>query len=251
MVSLERLGESSVEALHLLCTRGRTEFARAQEVRQAWLREMFDRGLTGWVAYEGKAPAGYIEYMPVEYAPYSVTGAGGHFLTCLWVLREHRGQGTGAMLLQACLDDCPDGVSTLACRGMDHNPAEFFEHFGFRAVNEEGISVLLTRGDVRVRRGPSSCYTPRKLEGRLAIDVLYNPQCPHSYRVAERLQIVVEGHPCREQIHLLMIDTWAERERVGLSGGIFFNCQEPAFESLAPPDQAEIRRAVDESLLGR
>ena len=249
MARLERLTVSNLEALHVLCTGGRTEFAQAKEVREAWLGEMFERGLTGWVAYEGKTPVGYIEYMPLERAPYNVTGEGGHFITCLWVLREHRGQGTGSVLLQACLAHCPDGVSTLACRGTDYKPAEFFEHLGFQAVHEEGISVLLTRGDVQIRPGPRGRYAPRQLEGRLAIDVLYNPQCPYSYRVAERFQVVVEGHPRRELIDLLVIDMWAERERVGLSGGIFLNGREPTFKTLGPPDQAEIGRMVDKGLL--
>jgi len=136
----------------------------------------------------------------------------------------------------------------LASRGIDHKPAEFFERLGFQAVDEEGISVLLTRGDVHVRSGPGGRYTPRQLERRLAIDVLYNPQCPHSYRVAERFQVVVEGHPRRELVDLLVIDMWAERELVGLSGGIFFNGQEATFRSLGPPDQVDIRRVVDKAL---
>lgn len=249
MARLERLTMNNVEALHMLCTGGGAEFARAKEVRQAWLQEMFEKGLSGWVAYEGKTPVGYIEYMPLEHAPYHVTGEGGHFITCLWVLPEHRGQRVGSALLQACLEECPQGVSTLACRGIDYKPAEFFEHWGFQTVHEEGISVLLSRGEVQVCPGPGGCYRPRRLKGRLAIDVLYNPQCPHSYRVAERFQDVAEDHPHRELIDLLVMDMWAERERVGLSGGIFFNGQEPAFKSLGPPDQAEIRRVIDQALL--
>jgi len=61
MARLERLTVNNVEVLHVLCTGGRTEFARAKEVREAWLREMFEKGLAGWVAYEGKTPVGYIE----------------------------------------------------------------------------------------------------------------------------------------------------------------------------------------------
>ena len=249
MARLERLTAHNVEALHVLCIGARTEFARAKEAREASLREMFEKGLTGWVAYEAKTPVGYIEYMPLEHAPYNVTGEEGHFITCLWVLQEHRGQGAGSALLQACLADCPDGVSTLAYRGIEYKPAEFFERSGFESVHQEGNSVLLTRGNLQVRRGPRGRYAPRQLEGQLAIDVLYKPQCPYSYRVAERFQVVVEGHPHRELIDLLVIDMWAERERVGLSGGVFFNGREPTFKSLGPPDQAEVRRVVDKALL--
>jgi len=249
MVRLERLTGSSVEALHVLCTGAGGEFAQAKEVRETWLREMFEKGLTGWIAYEGETPVGYIEYMPLEQAPYNVTGEGGQFITCLWVLREHRGKGVGSALLRACMDDCPDGVSTLAYRGVDHKPAEFFERVGFQAVREEGIAVLLTRGDVQISLAPSGLYVPRQLDGRLAVDVLYNPQCPYSYRVAERFQGVVEGHPRQGLIDLLLIDVWAERERLGLSGGIFLNGQAAAFETMGPPDQGEIRRVIDEALL--
>src|SRR5512141_3397506 len=106
----EFLTRANASALHTLCTENKPEFASANARRERWLDEMFKQGLRGWIAYDNDKPIGYIEYLPIEKAPFPVSGRDANFVTCLWVLPQYNHLGVGGSLLAACLGDSTRGV---------------------------------------------------------------------------------------------------------------------------------------------
>lgn len=239
----EFLTRANVGALHTLCTENKPEFASANARRERWLDEMFKKGLRGWIAYQDQQPVGYVEYVPIEHAPFPVSGRNANFLTCLWVLPSYNHLGVGGSLLAACLGDSPQGVATVAVPG-GHQPLEFFEHFGFRIADRHENAVLLVYGAAEAQL-EHTFYRAHESSKRLAIDVMFNPECPWSTRTAERVIEVIEKHPAREEIDLWVGDACACGTHLGIHGGIFLNGMHPFVE---PPSEEEIVRAVENAL---
>lgn len=242
----EFMTRANAGALHTLCTGNQPEFAGANARREQWFDEMFKRGLRGWIAWEGNAPVGYVEYVPVEEAPYPVQGQNANFLTCLWVLPKFKRLGVGGSLLSACVGDSPSGVATIAYHG-EHKPVDFFTHFGFRESDRVDESSLLVNGDPQVRL-QRSFYRAHESSERLSIDVLFNPECPWSTRTAERVMMAVKEHPAHDEIDLWVGDAWECGAHLGLHGGVYFNGLK-AFS--APPSEADIAQAIENALTAR
>lgn len=245
-MKFEFLTHANVGALHTLCTNDQPEFKSANAKRQQWFDEMFAKGLRGWVAFKDRTPVGYVEYIPIEVAPYPVAGEKANFLTCLWVLPSFQHQGVGGQLIAACIGDSPRGIATIAYRG-EHKPVDFFKHYGFRSIDRLGDSELLVHGraETQLQR---VYYRAHESADRLAVDVLYNPECPWSTRTAERVIASVKEHPAHDEIDLWVGDAWACGAHQGLWGGVYFNGVE-VFKT--PPNEQEITRAIDNALTVR
>ncbi len=242
----EFMTRTNVGALHTLCTGNNPEFASANARRQQWWDEMFGRGLRGWIAFNDKSPAGYAEYLPIESAPHPVAGSKSNYLTCLWVLPEFTGKGVGSSLLAACVSDSPNGIATLAYAG-EHMPAGFFKRMGFRKIDEIDGAELLVSGPVEARLERAK-YCAHEKSSRLAIDVMYNPECPWSVFTSERVAAAIEKHPARAEIDLWVGNAWECGAHLGLLGGVFFNGVAPFTH---PPSDEDIHRAIDNALTVR
>ncbi len=240
---LEFFTRANVGALHTLCTQDQPEFASANAKRQQWFDDMFAKGLRGWIAFKDREPVGYVEYLPIRFAPFPVKGTKANFLTCLWVLPTYQHLGVGGDLLAACLGDSPRGVATIAYPGA-HKPADFFTHFGFHEVDRVDDLVLLSHGAVEIEL-QHAYYRAHEKADRLAVDILYNPECPWSTRTAERMIATVKEHPAHDEIDLWVADAWECGAHLGLHGGIYFNGSRPFTK---PPTDQELRRAIDDAL---
>ena len=242
-MKFEFLTRANAGALHTLCTGDNPEFDSANAKRDRWLDEMFRKGLRGWIAFQDRKPIGYVEYVPIEVAPYPVAGQNANFLTCLWVLPDYGHLGAGGNLLAACIGDSPTGVATIAHRGA-HMPPDFFEHFGFRRVDEVHGNILLVHGPVQAQLQRVH-YRAHENANRLAVDVMFNPECPWSTRTAERVIAAIEQHPARGEIDLWVGDAWACGAHLGLHGGVYLNGVQPFAK---PPTEEEIAQAIQNAL---
>ncbi len=242
----EFLTRANAGALNALCTGDRPEFASANSKRQQWLDQMLAEGLRGWIAFKDRVPVGYIEYLPIEATPFPVAGKGANFVTCLWVLPAYEHQGIGGSLLAACLGDSRHGVATVVKDG-ERRPVQFFKHLGFGEIDRIPGVTLLGSGPVQAKLQPM-CYLAHERSDRLAIDVLYNPECPWSTRTAERVVALTRDHPARGEIDLWVADAWSRGAHTGLFGGIYMNGVQPFAH---PPTDDEITRAIDQALAAR
>lgn len=245
-MKFEFLTRANAAALNTLCTGDKPEFASANAQRNNWLDAMFSKGLRGWIAFDNGKPAGYVEYLPIEEAPFPVVGENAAFLTCLWVLPTAEHLGVGGSLLAACVGDSPRGVATIAHRGQ-RKPAEFYEHFGFRRIDEHDGAILMLNGDPRVQL-QRTFYRAHEDADRLRVDVLFNPECPWSTRTAERVISLVKDHPAHDQIDLWVGNAWECGAHMGLQGGIFFNGVRPF---ATPPSDEDISMAIERALTAR
>ncbi len=242
-MKFEFLTRANAAALNTLCTGDKPEFASANAQRNAWIDTMFGKGLRGWVAFDDGKPAGYVEYLPIEHAPFPVSGKNAAFLTCLWVLPAYEHLGVGGSLLAACLGDSPQGVATIAYRGQ-HKPADFYEHFGFRRVDEHAEMILLVQGNPKVEL-LRAYYRAHADADRLQVDVLYNPECPWSTHTAERVISTVKNHPAFDQMNLWIGNAWECGAHMGLQGGVYLNGIN-AFKT--PPSDEDIVKAIEQAL---
>lgn len=245
-MKFEFLTRANAAALNTLCTGDNPDFASANAQRNSWLDTMFGKGLRGWIAFDDGKPVGFVEYLPIEQAPFPVTGENAAFLTCLWVLPESEHLGVGGSLLAACLGDSPHGVATIAYRGR-HKPAAFYERFGFRTVDEHAGAILLVHGNPSVEL-QRAFYRAHANADRLQVDVLFNPECPLSTRTAERVVSTVKNHPAIDQMDLWVGNAWECGAHMGLQGGVYLNGVNPF---VTPPTDEDISMAIERALTVR
>ena len=81
----------------------------------------------------------------------------------------------------------------------------------------------------------------------LAVDVLYNPECPWSTRTAERFVETLQAHPAYSEVNLWVGNAWEHGMHLGLHGGIYLNGVK-AFST--PPTQDDINLAIENALRG-
>ena len=96
-----------------------------RQEKRCWLRANAEFGLRAkaLLAPDGR-PAGYIEYIPGEFAWRGVDAGGYMFVHCIWIYsRQHQRKGWGRLMLEACLDDAKqagrNGVAVMVRQGQD------------------------------------------------------------------------------------------------------------------------------------
>jgi hypothetical protein len=159
-----------------------------REQKRCWLKANGRFGLRArTLLAPGGRPAGYLEYLPGEYAWRGVEAAGYMFIHCLWVhSRQYQGRGWGSMMLQACLDDAKkagmSGVAAMARDGPWLAGRSLFLSNGFEAVDAAPPDYQLL-----VRKFGSSAVNPafktgwdRRLRkyGR-GLTIVCSSQCPY------------------------------------------------------------------------
>jgi len=78
-----------------------------RERKRCWLQANAKFGLRAkmLLAPDGE-PAGYIEYLPGEFAWRGVEARGFLFIHCVWIFRkQHQRKGWGRVMIEACLND--------------------------------------------------------------------------------------------------------------------------------------------------
>lgn len=175
----------------------------AMQISVDWLTRMRSQGLRGKILYEHDVPIGLIEYMPVQHAPMPLKGEGALVLMCLHVDRmsadDPQRRGYGTRLLEEAKADAAStsmplvvlperlGIGGQALQEM----TSYFVHRGFAWVGVPG-GRLLAHGDtsdMRVRYVPRR-WTFRPVPGKVAVDVFWDPGCPHRMLVLSWLMEV-------------------------------------------------------------
>ena len=120
------------------------------EASRAFLLGMKARGAIQLVALEGERVVGWVDIAPFELPTYAHRGKLG-----MGVLPEHRGQGLGKRLFQACLDAAwAKGLTRieLEVRADNLRAKRLYERFGFR---DEGV----LRNAMRFEGQYFDCFT--------------------------------------------------------------------------------------------
>jgi len=164
-----------------------------RQEKRCWLQTNAQFGLRAktLLAPDGE-PAGYIEYLPGEFAWRGVDAAGYLFIHCLWIYsRRHQRKGWGRLLVEACLNDAKkegkSGVAVLVRDGPWLADRRLFLASGFAPVDSAPPDYqLLAR---KFRSGaPNPAFKgdwDRKLKQySQGLTIIRSGQCPHIAKFA-------------------------------------------------------------------
>ncbi len=228
-----------------LCIGSKPGFELAREEKRQWLEKRLNYGVGAKLAYSDGHLAGMVEYSPIEYAPFPITGDNLLHINCIWVLPMFQKMTIGQNLLKTTVAEARirrrSGLSVLAHAGPFFMPAAFFDHQGFRLVQKRGNQELMWK-ELEACKPPSllpSSFSPRKHGEKVAVDVLYSAQCPWSIMTRDRIERV--SREFGESVKVRLIDTADPRTlaQIGESRKIFVNGCESFF---VPPTNDDIRK---------
>ncbi len=150
-----------------------------------WLRQRFAEGMKVKIVYEGGSPAGFIEYIPGEFAWRAVQAKGYLLIHCLWVVGRNKDQGYGSRLLDECIQDARKaGLRGVAMVTSSRNwlaGSELLLKHGFESVEAAPPSFELMALRFGKSRSPSF---PKDWDERLrkcvsGLTVFRSDQCPY------------------------------------------------------------------------
>lgn len=140
----------------------------------------------------GGRPAGYIEYLPGEYAWRGVKAKGYMFIHCIWIYsKQYQRKGWGRMLLEACLQDARvarmNGVAAMAREGPWLADRRLFLANGFEAVDSAPPDFLLLARKFKAE-APNPAFktgwAQRVARYNCGLTIIRSSQCPHIAKFA-------------------------------------------------------------------
>lgn len=167
-----------------------------------WKKEMFEYGMNGLVLYQEGEATGFVEYMPVEKAPYPIEGKNFGVIMCFhWVSKEDSEDHLKLEkeLLKAAMEEMKkefNGAAALAWDNPEHFPIDLFKDVGYSKVSFNDHIYLMWKPFDSTDETPEfieTSFQPEDLskKGKLAIELGYSNRCPYSIRDREKVEDAV------------------------------------------------------------
>jgi len=228
------------------------------EVRNEWFEEMYERGLRIKVAVLDGERVGFIYMLPIEISPWGPLGEDLMFIPCL--VSDEEGKGVGKALIDSAEEVAKEqgkkGILTRAYfSDFFFMPGEFFERCGFetvksRELEEEGLTEALMWKvfDPAVERVDflESEYEYEPLEGKVVIDLFWNPFCQTSVVEANRVKKIAEEYGDKVFLNEYRVHDRDDLLEHGMYRAIFVNGEEISWGYEAPEDG--IREAIEKEM---
>lgn len=191
-----------------------------------WLKERFSEGLRIKLLYIGgqKKAAGFIEYVPGEFAWRAVAAKEYMFIHCLYVYpNNNKNLGYGALLIENCLEDAQkqglDGAAVMVSKLAFMAEADIFLKNGFRQADSDNQgNMLLVR-----QFGEAALPSFNRLNGNdkkyKGLHVLYSRQCPWVARLIDEIREA--GIAEQLGISITEVKTAAEAQQAPSFYGVF------------------------------
>jgi len=210
------LSLENIEQEHLCCAIGDPKHQDGVSLKKEWLKKKFKDGhVFRKLNVRGKT---FIEYEPIETAWVPVEGKNYQYIYCLWVAGSYKGKGIAKELLEYAIQDSKEkgmsGICTLTSKKKKPFIGEkgFFEHYGFKVVDEIGDYQLLALSfdgkDV-----PKFCNSARIMTIESDdFTIYYSPECPYvEHEVSELSEYAREN---AIKLHFIKIDTLEKAKNV-------------------------------------
>lgn len=184
------LTSENIEKEHICCAIGDPKHQTGVNAKKKWIKsKLNDEHIFRKLNARGKT---FIEYEPLETAWVPISGKNYEYIYCLWVAGKYKGNGIANDLLEYAINDSKkkgrNGICTLSSKKKKPFLGEkkFFEHYGFRVVDNIGDYELLAlqfddcdaprfNGNARLMKIDNQDFT-----------IYYSPQCPYTaYEVNE------------------------------------------------------------------
>lgn len=169
------------------------------KLKMDWLEERFAEGLTIRLLQlnDSKKIAGFIEYVPGEFAWRAVDAKDYMFIHCLWVYpNANKQKGFGSALIEEAVTDAKNknlkGVAVLTSDGSFMAKKDLFLKNAFRIIEQRNGLQLLAKqfnGDK-----PSLCFnnTAETLSRLQGWHMIYSRQCPWVARFIEEIKPMIK-----------------------------------------------------------
>lgn len=172
-----------------------------------WLNQRFTEGLriTALKTEGSKKIAGFIEYVPGEFAWRAVECRDYMFIHCLWVgSKSDRGQGFGAALVnhvtQQARHNGAKGVCVLTSNDAFMAKETLFEKLSFKTTDNTKTYKFLAL-DFGNNDGKAKIIDNSKvLAGMKGWHILYSKQCPWVARLIAQMQPVLDKNGIKAEI---------------------------------------------------
>lgn len=184
------LTEENIDKEHICCAIGDPKHQNGVLKKKEWMREKLKDGFVFRKLNErGKV---FIQYEPIETAWVPVNGKNFEYIYCLWVAGSFKGKGIAKELLEYAIKDAKEknksGLCTLVSKKKKPflGDKKFFEHFGFKVVDEvEDYQLLALSFD----QAESPKFMPNVRQMCIEsqdFTIYYSPGCPYvEYEVTE------------------------------------------------------------------
>ncbi|MBI3739162.1 MAG: YoaP domain-containing protein [Chloroflexi bacterium] len=164
-----------------------------------WMKARLGEGLRYKIYQVNGHNAGFIEYIPGEYAWRGVDAKGYLFIHCFWVIGRNKNYGYGRRLLEACIEDARDyhGVTVVVSKTHWLPIPKIFMRNGFEVVDHAppSFDLLVKRNyaDAPLPRFKQNWHKTNKYSNGLTF--VKSAQCPYMYVMDEGIkQIGKELH---------------------------------------------------------
>ena len=166
-----------------------------------WLKTYLKKGLKAKVLLTEKdIQAGYIEYLPGQYAWRGVKADGYMFIHCLWTFfKKYQRQGRGKRLIQACIDDAKkakmDGVAVMTRKKSWLAGSDIFLKSGFEVIDTAppDYELLVTKFRASAPNPEFKGDWDKRLKkyGK-GLTIIRANQCPCTIRFADKIADMAE-----------------------------------------------------------
>ncbi len=155
------------------------------QIKLKWLKKHFSEGLKIKHLYleKEKKCAGFIEYVPGEYAWRTVDAKGYMFIHCMWISpNKHKRKGYGSLLIKECIKDAKKcgkyGVAVVTSEGSFMAGKDLFLKNGFKSAASVKPSFELMVKTLKKRPLPKFKDWKKQLVKYKGWNVIYSNQCP-------------------------------------------------------------------------
>ena len=184
------LNEENIDAEHICCAIGDPKHQDGVDHKKEWIKSKLKDGhVFRKLNARGKI---FIEYEPLETAWVPVSGDNYEYIYCLWVAGSFKSKGIGKELLEYAINDSKEkgknGICTLVSKKKKPFLGEkkFFEHFGFRVVDNIGDFELLA---LKFKNSETPRFNENARSMKIDSEdftIYYSNECPYvEYEVKE------------------------------------------------------------------
>ncbi len=180
----------NIDDEHICCAIGDKKHQQGVDRKKEWIKNKLEDGhVFRKLNVRGKV---FIEYEPVETAWVPIVGKNYEYIYCLWVAGSFKGKGIGKELLEYAINDSKEkgmsGICTLTSKKKKPFIGEknFFEHFGFKVVDEIGDYELLSLSFDNSKTPKFSDSARGMKISNQNFTIYYSNECPYvEYEIKE------------------------------------------------------------------
>ena len=184
------LTKENIDDEHICCAIGDPKHQEGVDKKKEWIKKKLKDGhVFRRLDARGKI---FIEYEPLDTAWVPISGDNYEYIYCLWVAGSFKEKGIGRELLEYAIADAKkqkrNGICTLVTKKKKPfiGDKKFFEHFGFKVVDEVGDYELMA---LPFKKSATPTFNDKAKEMKIKskdFTIYYSNECPYvEYEVKE------------------------------------------------------------------